>query len=243
MLVTHLFLATACLLSQSLGSALPDQKRTHVQERTDTEQGPSAVRTTSGHYVGHCSAQQLGVTEYLGIRYAQPPIGNLRFAAPLAFTSNDTFVASVQPDDCPYVARHWGSIPGEPYSHAPRIMAQESADGYNTMREDCLKMNIWTPSDYQTKKPVMVFIYGGGMSHAIPCMATSSSRAEHHTRFRTWIHQQPSVQRSSNGGKAECRCGELQVGLSQLATRAGLSIAVSGSTYSVFRTLLEQTAM
>ena len=120
------------------------------------------VQTTSGRYVGHCSLEYPNVTEYLGIRYALPPIGNLRFAAPIPFISEEVFEASRQPDDCPYVAHPWGNVTGELLSHAPRIMAQESADGYNAMSEDCLSFNIWAPSRSTAKKPVMVFVYGGG---------------------------------------------------------------------------------
>ena len=120
------------------------------------------MTTTSGSYIGHCSPQHDGITEYLGIRYAQPPTGNLRFAAPVAFASDKVLEASTQPADCPYVDRPWGSVPGEYWSHAPRIMAQESADGYNAMSEDCLRLNIWTPAGNKTGKAVMIFVYGGG---------------------------------------------------------------------------------
>ncbi|KAF2171591.1 hypothetical protein M409DRAFT_63239 [Zasmidium cellare ATCC 36951] len=43
-------------------------------------------------------------------------------------------------------------------------MAQESADGYNAMSGDCLKMNIWSPNSGYNPKAVMVWIYGGGLS-------------------------------------------------------------------------------
>lgn len=156
-------LATTCLLSLSSSSALPRfvPANDNAGDSIESRASPG-VGTTSGHYIGHASAQQSNVTEYLGIRYAQPPTGNLRFAAPLAFTSNETFQAAVQPDDCPYVGQNWGSIAGESYQTAGRVMAQESADGYNAMAEDCLKMNIWAPSVGGAKKPVMVFLYGGG---------------------------------------------------------------------------------
>ena len=38
------------------------------------------VNTTSGPVKGHASSIRPAVSEYLGIPYAQPPIGNLRFA-------------------------------------------------------------------------------------------------------------------------------------------------------------------
>lgn len=147
----------------SLINALPSSSFLQRNQRGNSEQTSNRdVKTTSGRYIGHCSPQYPDVAEYLGIRYAQPPIGNLRFAAPVPFVSKETFQASEQPHDCPYVAQTWGSVPGELLSHAPRIMAQESADGYNAMSEDCLGLNVWTLSSSTAKKPVMVFVYGGG---------------------------------------------------------------------------------
>lgn len=43
------------------------------------------VKTTSGILTGQASSQAPDVDEYLGIPYAQPPIGDLRFALPKAF--------------------------------------------------------------------------------------------------------------------------------------------------------------
>ena len=151
------------LLSISITHALPKAGSIHQDQNTASKETDcQGVRTTSGRYLGHSSPRYPNVTEYLGIRYAQPPINDLRFAAPVPFISNETFEASEQPDDCPYVAQTWGSVPGELLSHAPRIMAQESADGYNAVSEDCLGLNMWAPSSSSVKKPVMVFVYGGG---------------------------------------------------------------------------------
>ena len=53
-----------------------------------------AVKTTSGTVIGHAAKNRTQVSEYLGIPYAQPPVGNLRFAAPLAFQGNGTITAA-----------------------------------------------------------------------------------------------------------------------------------------------------
>lgn len=52
------------------------------------------VQTSSGSIVGHRASNRSQVLEYLGIPYAQPPIGSLRFAAPQSYTANCAFVAS-----------------------------------------------------------------------------------------------------------------------------------------------------
>jgi len=43
-----------------------------------------SVKTTSGNIVGQASAWKNEVSEYLGVPFAQPPVGDLRWAAPQA---------------------------------------------------------------------------------------------------------------------------------------------------------------
>jgi carboxylesterase type B len=44
-----------------------------------------AVKTSSGDILGHAAARNHNVSEYLGIPYAVPPVGPLRFMPPRAF--------------------------------------------------------------------------------------------------------------------------------------------------------------
>jgi hypothetical protein len=53
-----------------------------------------SVQTTSGAVVGHAAQSRSQVSEYLGIPYAKPPTGNLRFAAPQRFQGNGTITAA-----------------------------------------------------------------------------------------------------------------------------------------------------
>ena len=46
------------------------------------------VKTSNGIIIGHTAPNASQVVEYLGIPYAQPPIGDLRFAAPVAYKGN-----------------------------------------------------------------------------------------------------------------------------------------------------------
>ena len=59
-----------------------------------SENDPPMVRTSSGVIVGHSAPNRPGVLEFLGIRFGKPPVDELRFAAPQAYTSRDTVSAS-----------------------------------------------------------------------------------------------------------------------------------------------------
>ena len=52
------------------------------------------VNTSSGPVSGHAARNRTQVSEYLGIPYAQPPVGELRFAPPLPYASSAPFNAS-----------------------------------------------------------------------------------------------------------------------------------------------------
>ena len=54
----------------------------------------SPVNTSSGAVTGHAATNRSQVLEYLGIPYAQPPVGQLRFAPPQPYSSSTPFNAS-----------------------------------------------------------------------------------------------------------------------------------------------------
>ena len=62
------------------------------------------VQTSSGPVNGHAASNATQVSEYLGIPYAAPPIGDLRFAAPQNYSGSSTvngtsFVCCIQYKD------------------------------------------------------------------------------------------------------------------------------------------------
>jgi cholinesterase len=59
------------------------------------------VDTVSGKIQGQSSGWKPQVSEYLGIPYAQPPVGQLRFAAPKLFQSTSAVNATKFGPSCP----------------------------------------------------------------------------------------------------------------------------------------------
>ena len=60
----------------------------------------STVQTSSGAIIGHAAHSRRRVSEYLGIPYAKPPLGDLRFAAPQTYSSDQTYNASTFVSSC-----------------------------------------------------------------------------------------------------------------------------------------------
>jgi carboxylesterase type B len=99
-------------------------------------------------------------TSFLGIRYAAPPLGNLRWAAPQPPpTTSGVQQANTQPNEC-YQAPlgNASTNPFESISLSKRAISQS---------EDCLFLNVYIPGSVVVATPsgglpVIVFIHGGG---------------------------------------------------------------------------------
>lgn len=61
-----------------------------VQRRQSNWTVGQVVQTTSGSISGHPATNVSQVSEYLGIPYAQAPIGDLRFAAPVKYAGTES---------------------------------------------------------------------------------------------------------------------------------------------------------
>lgn len=106
------------------------------------------VSTTSGAVAGNGGDD--GVRTYLGIPFAAPPIGDLRWAAPQPIAWRGVRHADRTGPECIQVLR----------PHDINHYFGEEATS-----EDCLTMNIWAPAAPPAAKlPVVVFIYGGGFT-------------------------------------------------------------------------------
>ncbi|CAN9463568.1 unnamed protein product [Alternaria alternata] len=148
----HLLL-TAAAVASLFGSAVAAPKN------------DSNVETSSGTLIGHPSSNKTHVTEFLGIRYAEAPVGELRFAAPKKYDApaGTVFEASDLRTDCPAVKPPVSAFPNFTQPSGLRVWKNFAAQNNNSVSEDCLKLNVWTASagDADAKKPVLVFLHGG----------------------------------------------------------------------------------
>ncbi|OPB36075.1 esterase [Trichoderma guizhouense] len=106
----------------------------------------SSVSVNGGVFQG-IPRTAAGVLEFLGIPFAAPPVGSLRWKPP-------------QPPLNLNGTRQDATAFG--HSCYSAVLAPDLADPAD-QSEDCLTVNIWTTAtDTTEKKPVMVWIYGGG---------------------------------------------------------------------------------
>src|ERR1700677_660467 len=110
------------------------------------DSGDPVVRTVSGSVRGRVED---GVAVFRGIPFAQPPVGPLRFAAPLP----------VLPWDGVRDAGHFGPPP--PQSTLLPLPRTDPAPDEDP--DNWLTINIWSPDPARHAQglPVMVWIYGG----------------------------------------------------------------------------------
>ena len=130
------FIKTAAMsaLAFSAFGVLPDEK---VFAASDC-----AVKTRYGTFRGFLD--QNGVKTWLGIPYAQPPVGKMRWRAP----------EPLKPSNKTFDAKKFGFT-------AMQTIDENEAASTNPQSEDCLTLNIWARGEGKNK-PVMVFIHGGG---------------------------------------------------------------------------------
>lgn len=107
---------------------------------------PVQTKTENGMIEGLYDTST-GLQLYLGVPYAQPPVGELRWKAP-------------QP------LHHWSGVKDAKKFSSRAVQGivfgdmKARSDG---LSEDCLYLNIWTPAKRNTKGlPVLVYFYGGG---------------------------------------------------------------------------------
>jgi para-nitrobenzyl esterase len=105
------------------------------------------VATASGKIAG--TRLNSGVKAYLGVPFAKPPTGDLRWKPPQPIGWDGVWNADRRGAECIQVLR----------AHDINHYFGEEATS-----EDCLYLNLWAPAEAKPGdgRPVIVFIYGGG---------------------------------------------------------------------------------
>ncbi|KAM0807960.1 putative Alpha/Beta hydrolase protein [Seiridium cardinale] len=87
-----------------------------------------------------------GITQWLGIRYAAPPVGDLRFSPP----ADPACLGGVQPAD----------------SHGKYCLSTGADPKLDTTAEDCLFLDVYAPTNATSRSslPVFFHIQGGGFN-------------------------------------------------------------------------------
>ncbi|RAL03185.1 EstA precursor [Aspergillus ibericus CBS 121593] len=103
---------------------------------------PPVIDLNYARYQGNRLAG--GVDEFLGMRYASSPVGDLRFRAPQDPPTNNTLQSATE--------------------YGPICIGVGEEETTGEVSEDCLFINVFKPSTAtpQSKLPVWLFIQGGG---------------------------------------------------------------------------------
>ncbi|KAG7190096.1 hypothetical protein KM043_006230 [Ampulex compressa] len=119
---------SGCILGMLLIGCIADQ--------------PPEVRAPNGRIKGSFMSTRLGrrIYAFRGVRYAEPPVGQLRFEPPVPKADYDAFDASEEGPSCP-------------------------ALGATLISEDCLRLNVYTTklpvNDERANRSVLVFFHPG----------------------------------------------------------------------------------
>ncbi|MEE9607611.1 MAG: carboxylesterase/lipase family protein [Myxococcota bacterium] len=114
--------------------------------RRASELGP-VVETSTGRVEG---VERDGLSVFLGIPYARPPLGDRRWRAP----ETPEPWSGVRP------ARQFAAAAPQ----SPGMLARMLGVAETPASEDCLYLNVWTPALDSARRPTLVWLHGGSFT-------------------------------------------------------------------------------
>lgn len=151
---SHLLLPVAAL--SSLAGAAPSG---------GSSEADLTVRIKRATIHGSIEADTPDVRQFLGIPYAQPPLGNLRFAPPQPIVDDLGKIEATQP---PPACMEWQTNLPNVYTRDVLEFNNRGVNGSGPVSEDCLKVNVWAPRSVGAKGvkklPVLLWVYGGSFA-------------------------------------------------------------------------------
>ncbi|OCH83683.1 alpha/beta-hydrolase, partial [Obba rivulosa] len=125
--------------------------------------------------------------QYLGIPYAQPPVGNMRFHLPeAAGPYHGVYNATTFGDICPQDLNPLVSGSGAVYLEPAEAVYDETFPPPNvTQSEDCLNLNVYMPAGTKSgaNLPVVVWLPPGNRYHISPTHFDGAVIVEHSVKM------------------------------------------------------------
>jgi para-nitrobenzyl esterase len=109
-----------------------------------TQQAATSARVAVAEGVLEGSIEPDGIRSFKGVPFASPPVGNLRWRAPMP-------------------ARAWSGTRRATEFGARCLQSDQLKFRSSHASEDCLFLNVWTPAKgAEDRLPVLVYFHGGG---------------------------------------------------------------------------------
>ena len=160
-------LCLALCTEAGIRSSIQDQQTAGQSPENTADRDSPTVAVGTRTYAGRYTAVS---REFLGIEYAQPPTGALRWfpAQPLLPLSSGPTTIDVGSKFGPMCNQDWQFSP-----NAGGMPLGPNPDGSpQTFGESCLVLNVYTPRNAtaSSKLPVLVFGHGGGDANGASSM-------------------------------------------------------------------------
>ena len=124
-------------------------------DRSARESSKLTIESQGYSLTGYRDARSF---RFLGIPFANPPIGDLRFAPPQCYSGPEVIDATAMRDSCIQSQSSFGTV------------------GNGDISEDCLYLNVYTPvlpsprGQMTSLRPVAVYLYGGSFTKGSAAM-------------------------------------------------------------------------